>query len=139
VVDVAVTLTDGQFHTVDSSDMAFRKAAALGMREGMPKCSPVLLEPIFNVKITIPSEFTSRIQRLVSGRRGQILGFGPKTDWTGWDEVSVLLPQSEIHGLISELRSATLGVGTFEWTFDHLQELTGRLADKVVAKRAEAD
>jgi elongation factor G len=139
VVDVAVTLTDGQFHTVDSSDMAFRKAAALGMREGMPKCSPVLLEPIFNVKITIPSEFTSRIQRLVSGRRGQILGFGPKTDWTGWDEVSVLLPQSEIHGLIIELRSATLGVGTFEWTFDHLQELTGRLADKVVAKRAEAD
>jgi len=139
VVDVAVTLTDGQFHTVDSSDMAFRKAAALGMREGMPKCSPVLLEPIFNVKITIPSEFTSRIQRLVSGRRGQILGFGPKTDWNGWDEVSVLLPQSEIHGLIIELRSATLGVGTFEWTFDHLQELTGRLADEVVAKRAEAD
>jgi len=139
VVDVAVTLTDGQFHTVDSSDMAFRKAAALGMREGMPKCSPVLLEPIFNVKITIPSEFTSRIQRLVSGRRGQILGFGPKTDWTGWDEVSVLLPQSEIHGLIIELRSATLGVGTFEWTFDHLQELTGRLADEVVARRVEAD
>jgi len=139
VVDVAVTLTDGQFHTVDSSDMAFRKAAALGMREGMPKCSPVLLEPIFNVKITIPSEFTSRIQRLVSGRRGQILGFGPRTDWKGWDEVSVLLPQSEIHGLIIELRSATLGVGTFEWTFDHLQELTGRLADDVVAKRAAAD
>jgi elongation factor G len=139
VVDVAVTLTDGQFHTVDSSDMAFRKAAALGMREGMPKCSPVLLEPIFNVKISIPSEFTSRIQRLVSGRRGQILGFGPRTDWKGWDEVSVLLPQSEIHGLIIELRSATLGVGTFEWTFDHLQELTGRLADDVVAKRAAAD
>ena len=139
VVDVAVTLTDGQFHTVDSSDMAFRKAAALGMREGMPKCSPVLLEPIFNVKITIPSEFTSRIQRLVSGRRGQILGFGPRTDWKGWDEVSVLLPQSEIYGLIIELRSATLGVGTFEWTFDHLQELTGRLADEVVAKRAAAD
>jgi elongation factor G len=139
VVDVAVTLTDGQFHTVDSSDMAFRKAAALGMREGMPKCGPVLLEPIFNVRIAIPSEFTSRIQRLVSGRRGQILGFGPKADWNGWDEVSVLLPQSEIYGLIIELRSATLGVGTFEWTFDHLQELTGRLADEVVARRAEAD
>jgi elongation factor G len=139
VVDIAVTLTDGQFHSVDSSDMAFRKAAALGMREGMPKCTPVLLEPIFNVKIAIPNEFTSRIQRLVSGRRGQILGFGPKTDWQGWDEVSVLLPQSEIYGLIIELRSATLGVGTFEWTFDHLQELTGRLADDVVASRAAAD
>ncbi len=139
VVDVAVTLTDGQFHSVDSSDMAFRKAAALGMREGMPKCRPVLLEPIFNVKIAIPSEFTSRIQRLVSGRRGQILGFGPKVEWKGWDEVSVLLPQSEIYGLIIELRSATLGVGTFQRSFDHLQELTGRLADEVVARRAEAN
>ena len=139
VVDIAVTLTDGQFHSVDSSDMAFRKAAALGMREGMPKCRPVLLEPIFNVKIAIPSEFTSRIQRLVSGRRGQILGFGPKVDWKGWDEVSVLLPQSEIYGLIIELRSATLGVGTFQRSFDHLQELTGRLADEVVARRAEAN
>ncbi|HYN37823.1 MAG TPA: elongation factor G, partial [Rhodospirillales bacterium] len=78
VVDVAVTLTDGQYHTVDSSDMAFRKAAQLGMREGMPKCAPVLLEPIFTVRIAVPADFTSKAQRLVSGRRGQILGFGPK-------------------------------------------------------------
>jgi elongation factor G len=139
VVDVAVTLTDGQFHSVDSSDMAFRKAAALAMREGMPKCSPVLLEPIFEVKIALPSEFTSRIQRLVSGRRGQILGFGPKEDWKGWDEVSVLLPQAEMHGLIIELRSATLGVGTFEWEFHHLQELAGKIADDIVARRASAE
>ncbi|TVR97718.1 MAG: elongation factor G [Rhodospirillales bacterium] len=138
VVDVAVTLTDGQFHTVDSSDMAFRKAGALAMREGMPKCSPVLLEPIFNVKVAIPTDFTSRVQRLVSGRRGQILGFEPKADWPGWDEVAVLLPQAEMHGLIVDLRSLTLGVGTFEWQFDHLQELSGRLADEVVAQRTEA-
>ncbi|MFO1146361.1 MAG: elongation factor G [Rhodospirillales bacterium] len=138
VVDIAVTLTDGQYHTVDSSDMAFRKAAQLGMREGMPKCQPVLLEPIFQVKIAIPSEFTSRIQRLASGRRGQILGFEAKDGWSGWDEVSVLLPQAEMHGLIVELRSATLGVGTFEWQFDHLQELSGKLADDVVASRAAA-
>jgi elongation factor G len=138
VVDVAVTLTDGQFHTVDSSDMAFRKAAALAMREGMPKCSPVLLEPIFRLKIAMPSEFTSRIQRIVPGRRGQILGFEPKPDWPGWDEVQVLLPQSEMHGLIVELRSSTLGVGTFEWGFDHLQELVGKVADDIVSQRAEA-
>ncbi len=138
VVDIAVTLTDGQYHTVDSSDMAFRKAAQLGMREGMPKCQPVLLEPIFQVRIAIPSEFTSRIQRLVSGRRGQILGFEAKEGWNGWDEVSVLLPQAEMHGLIVELRSATLGVGTFAWQFDHLQELSGKLADDVVASRAAA-
>jgi len=137
VVDVSVTLTDGQYHSVDSSDMAFRKAAAQGMREAMPKCNPVLLEPILNVKIAIPNEFTSRIQRVVSGRRGQLLGFEPKDGWNGWDEVSALMPQSEIHGMVIELRSATLGVGTFEWRFDHLQELVGKLADDVVAQRAE--
>lgn len=136
VVDVSVTLTDGQFHTVDSSDMAFRKAAQQALREGMPKCNPVILEPIFNFKISVPSEFTSRIQRLVSGRRGQILGFEARTDWTGWDEVAVMLPQAEMYDLIIELRSATLGVGTFEWKFDHLQELSGRLADDIIAQRA---
>jgi Translation elongation factors (GTPases) len=138
VVDLTVTLTDGQYHSVDSSDMAFRKAAQLAMREGMPKCQPVLLEPIFNVRISVPSEFTSRVQRIVSGRRGQILGFEPRSDWSGWDEVTVLLPQSEMHGLIVELRSSTLGVGTFAWTFDHLQELSGKLADEVVNQRAQA-
>jgi elongation factor G len=138
VVDIAVTLTDGQYHTVDSSDMAFRKAAQAAMREGMPKCSPVLLEPIFHVKVAAPSEFTSRIQRLVSGRRGQILGFEPKIDWKGWDEICVLLPGAEMHGLIIEIRSATLGVGTFECRFDHLQELSGKLADDIVSQRAHA-
>ncbi|NJO55507.1 MAG: elongation factor G [Rhodospirillales bacterium] len=138
VVDISVTLTDGQYHTVDSSDMAFRKAAQLAMREGMVKCSPVLLEPICNVRISIPNEFTSRIQRIISGRRGQILGFEPRSDWEGWDEITVMLPQSEMHGLIVELRSATMGVGTFAWSFDHLQELTGKLADEVVAQRTES-
>ncbi|MFO1129271.1 MAG: elongation factor G [Rhodospirillales bacterium] len=138
VVDIAVTLTDGQFHTVDSSEMAFRKAAQLAMREGMPKCDPVLLEPIFSVRIAVPTDFTSRVQRIVAGRRGQILGYEAKTAWNGWDEVSVLLPQSEMHGLIVELRSATLGVGTFAGQFDHLQELSGKLADDVVSQRAQS-
>lgn len=138
VVDLSTTLTDGQFHTVDSSEMAFRKAAQLAMREGMPKCGPVLLEPIFNVKIAVPNEFTSRVQRIVSGRRGQILGFETKDGWSGWDEVAALLPQAEMHGLIIELRSVTLGVGTFDWEFDHLQELSGRIADEIVAGHARS-
>lgn len=137
VVDLSVTLTDGQYHTVDSSDMAFRKAALQAMREGMPKCAPVLLEPIFTVEIAVPADFTSKAQRLVSGRRGQILGYGPKDGWRGWDEVVATLPQSEMHDLIIELRSLTLGVGTFDWRFDHLHELSGRLADEVVAQRAQ--
>ncbi len=139
VVDISVTLTDGQFHAVDSSDMAFKKAAGLAMREGMPNCNPVLLEPIYQVEITLPSEFTSKIQRLVSGRRGQILGFEGKAGWDGWDQVSVQLPQSEMHDLIIELRSMTLGVGTFQWEFDHLQELSGKEAAAVVSQRQAAE
>ncbi len=105
----------------------------------MPKCGPVLLEPIFNVDIAIPNEFTSKIQRIVSGRRGQILGFDAKPGWKGWDEVKAQMPQSELHDLSIDLRSATLGVGTYTATFDHLQELTGREADQIVKERAEAD
>jgi elongation factor G len=137
VVDIAVTLTDGQFHAVDSSEMAFRAAAQLGMRTAMPNCHPVLLEPICKVDISMPNEFTSKIQRLVSGRRGQILGFDAKAGWKGWDEVSVQLPQSEMHDLIIDLRSMTLGIGTFSWSFDHLQEFVGKQADQVIAARAE--
>ncbi len=136
VVDLAVTLTDGQFHAVDSSDMAFKAAAHLGMREAMPQCGPILLEPICRVEIFVPSLFTSKIQRLVSSRRGHILGFDGKPGWKGWDEVSVQLPQSEMFDLVIELRSMTQGVGTFNWRFDHLAEFSGREADKVIADRA---
>jgi elongation factor G len=138
VVDISVNLTDGQYHSVDSSEAAFKQAARIAMTEGMAKCDPVLLEPIFHVTIQIPAEFTPKAQRLISGRRGQILGFGAIGDWKGWDEVSAYMPQAEIHDLIIELRSLTLGVGTFTWKFDHLTELTGRLADQVIAHRAES-
>ncbi|MFA6018885.1 MAG: elongation factor G [Rhodospirillales bacterium] len=135
VVDLAVTLTDGSFHAVDSSDMAFKTAGALAMREGLPQCEPVLLEPVLAVEIAIPSEHTSKAQRLVSSRRGQILGYDGKDGWKGWDVVSALLPRAEMHDLIIELRSLTMGVGTFAWRFDHLQELVGRPAEKVVEDR----
>lgn len=132
VVDISVTLKDGKYHPVDSSEQAFKTAGWLAMRDGMPKARPVLLEPIFNVKISAPSQFTSSIQGLVSGRRGQILGFDSKAGWSQWDETSAKMPQAELQDLIIELRSLTQGVGTFEYQFDHLQELTGRLADQVV-------
>jgi len=135
MIDFSVTLTDGQFHAVDSSDMAFKKAAAQAMREGAPNCSPVLLEPVYQVVMSIPSTYTSGVQRLVSGRRGQILGFDNKIGWVGWDEVTIQLPQSEMHDLIVELRSMTLGIGTFDSKFDHLHELSGKEADKVIAER----
>ncbi|MCC0011886.1 MAG: elongation factor G [Rhodobiaceae bacterium] len=136
VIDVGVTLTDGSYHTVDSSDMAFRTAAQIGMREGMPQCSPVLLEPIMAVEIHVPSDATARLNQIVSQRRGQILGFDARPGWEGWDTVNVHLPEAEIGDLIVELRSATSGVGGFSTKFDHWQELTGKLADQVVEEHA---
>jgi elongation factor G len=137
VVDVAVRLTDGSYHTVDSSDMAFRTAAQIGMREGMAKCQPVLLEPVAKVEIAVPSEATPRVNSIVSQRRGQLLGFEPRAGWAGWDVVEALIPESEIRDLIVELRSATAGVGTFRKHFDHLAELTGRLADQAIERAAQ--
>ena len=138
VVDMAVTLTDGSYHQVDSSEMAFKQAARIAMTEGMSKCDPVLLEPIYMVRISVPSAYTSRAQRLISGRRGQFLGFDARPGWKGWDEVSANMPQSEIRDLINELRSLSLGVGTFTYRFDHLQEITGKLADQVIEQRQAA-
>ena len=136
VVDVAVTLLDGSYHTVDSSDMAFKTAAQIAMREGMPQCKPVLLEPVLEVEIACPSEATAKINAIVSGRRGQLLGFDTRPDWKGWDMVKAMMPQSEVSDLIIEIRSATAGVGSYTYRFDHLAELTGKLAQQVLEKRA---
>ncbi|MGJ3260210.1 MAG: elongation factor G [Rhodospirillales bacterium] len=138
VVDVSVTLTDGQFHSVDSSEMAFRKAGGQAIREALPEAGPVLLEPINSVTISIPNAYTARIQRIITSHRGQILGFEAKDGWDGWDEVSCQMPAAEMHMLIVEIRSATQGAGTFEAAFDRLQELTGKDADKVVEAHAQA-
>lgn len=139
LVDFEVTLFDGQFHAVDSSDMAFRTVGRQAMSEALPDCEPVLLEPICEVSVVVPSDFTNRVHGLLSGRRGQILGFDAREGWPGWDEVKAHLPQAELLDLIVELRSLTQGVGSFVWRHDHLQELHGRLADKVVEQhRAEA-
>jgi elongation factor G len=135
VVDLSVTLYDGQHHAVDSSEQAFRTAGRLAMSEGMPNCAPVLLEPIHEVVISVPSDFTNKVHSLVSGRRGQILGFEVRAGWEGWDDLKCQIPQAELRDLIIELRSLTIGVGTFSQTFDHLQELTGRLADDVITAR----
>jgi elongation factor G len=133
VVDVAVTLTNGSYHSVDSSEQAFKQAARLAMQTGMPKCEPTLLEPIASTQVCAPSEFTSKVLQLVSGRRGQILGYEGKSDWPGWDCVSAYLPQAEMHNFIVELRSLTMGVGFFHWQFDHLQEVPEKLAERVLA------
>jgi elongation factor G len=138
VVDVTVCLKDGSYHTVDSSDMAFRAAGRLAMSEGMPKCSPVLLEPIMAVEIAVPSEATPRINGIISARRGQILGFDGREGWPGWDVVKAHIPEAEMQDVIIEVRSATAGCGTYEARFDHLAELTGKLAEQVLASSSVA-
>jgi elongation factor G len=139
VVDVAVTLIDGSYHTVDSSDQAFRTAGRIGIVEALPQCHPVLLEPIYTVEIVCPSEATAKINAILSGRRGQILGFDTREGWPGWDTVRAMMPESEIGDLIVEIRSATAGVGSFAFKFDHMAELTGKQADQIVAARRAAE
>jgi elongation factor G len=138
VVDLAVNLADGSYHSVDSSDMAFQLAGKLAMKEGLAACSPVLLEPILKVEVVTPSDATARITAIVSQRRGQILGFDARPGWSGWDVVEAMMPQSEIADLIIELRSATAGVASYTAKFDHMSELTGRHADDVLNQHGKA-
>ncbi|MEL6385254.1 MAG: elongation factor G, partial [Cyanobacteria bacterium J06626_18] len=134
VVDVAVTLTNGSHHAVDSSDQAFKQAARIAMQTGMPECEPTLLEPIDAVEISVPNSFTSNVLKLISGRRGQILGYEAKRNWPSWDVVSAQIPEAEMQTLILELRSLSMGVGTFRWTYDHLNPVPDALRDRILAK-----
>ncbi|MDB9429050.1 elongation factor G [Microcystis aeruginosa CS-555/01A07] len=139
VVDIDVTLTDGSYHSVDSSEQAFKQAARLAMTEGLPKCHPVLLEPILSVTVLAPSEYTAKVLQLISGKRGQIQGFEASAEWKGWDQVTAYLPQAEMHDFIVELRSLTMGVGFFRWDEDHLQEVPDKLRDAVLAMQGNGN
>jgi elongation factor G len=138
VIDVHVTLIDGSYHSVDSSDLAFRTAARVGLSEALPQCQPVLLEPIHLVEIVCPTDATARINAILSGRRGQILGFDTREGWSGWDCVRATMPEAEIGDLIVELRSATAGAGGFTRQFDRMAEVTGRAADQIIAAHRAA-
>ncbi len=138
VVDVAVTLHDGQFHSVDSSELAFKLATGLALKEGLPNCHPVLLEPILAISISVPSDYTSKALALISGRRGQVLGYEAKADWPGWDEITANLPQAESHDLVLQLRSMTQGVGFFTWQVDHLDEVPERLTRDIAGQATAA-
>jgi elongation factor G len=139
VVDIDVTLTDGSYHSVDSSEQAFKQAARLAMTEGLPKCHPVLLEPILSVTVLAPSEYTAKVLQLISGKRGQIQGFEASEEWKGWDQITTYLPQAEMQDFIVELRSLTMGVGFFQWDEDHLQEVPDKLRDAVLAMQGNGN
>ena len=132
VVDIAVTLVDGSYHSVDSSELAFRLAGRTAMQEALAQASPHLLEPVQKLALVTPSSAASRVSSAVASRRGQMLGMGPRDGWTGWDRIEALIPEAELSGLEAELRSMSQGLASYEAEFDHLAELSGHLADKVV-------
>lgn len=138
VVDVEVVLTDGSFHSVDSSELAFRTAGRLAMSEALAAASPYLLEPVAHVRIVTPSSATSRVTSAISSRRGQMLGMEPREGWRRWDVVEALMPEASLRNLDAELRSLSQGLASYEARFDHLQEVSGKLADEVVHKHLEA-
>lgn len=132
VVDVAVTLVDGSFHTVDSTELAFRIAGRMAMSDALAQAAPYLLEPICKVTVDTPGGTGSKAGSVLSTRRGQILGLSPHPEWERWERVEALLPESGLHGLDAELRSLSQGLAGFTAEFDHLAELGGKEADQVV-------
>lgn len=138
VVDVAVMLVDGSYHSVDSSEIAFRMAGRTAMADALARCAPLLLEPMCHVSITAPSSATSKVTSAVSSRRGQMLGIDSADGKGRWDRLEAMLPEAGRHGLDAELRSLSQGLASYEAQFDHLAELGGKMADEVVRQAITA-
>lgn len=142
VVDVDVNVFDGSYHEVDSDEMSFRMAGILAMREGMSKAAPFILEPVAEVKVVVPSAWTSGVLSQLNGLRGQILGYGALPERQGWDEVNAHVPQNELWDYIIELRTLTQGLGFYTWKFSHLApvppDLSKELQQQAAADKAEA-
>jgi elongation factor G len=131
VVDVKVTLVDGSYHEVDSSEMAFKIAASMGFKEAMQKGAPVLLEPVMKVEVTTPEEFTGDVMGDLSSRRGSIEGINPRTG--GVSSIVAMVPLAEMFGYATNLRSGTQGRATFTMEFDHYSEVSQNLKEKIVS------
>jgi elongation factor G len=137
VVDLKVTLYDGSYHDVDSSDMAFQIAASMGLQKGFMEARPCLLEPVMNVEVTAPAEGAGDVIGDLNGRRGRIVGMEPDGDVVA---VRAQVPMSEMLTYESTLRSMTGGRGGYSMEFSHYEEVPGQLAEKVVAAaRAEKE
>lgn len=137
VVDVAATLVDGSFHSVDSSELAFRTAGRIAMSEALAAASPYLLEPIAHVTIMTPGSASSRITSAVASRRGQMLRMTSREGWSAWDVIEALLPEAGLQGLEAEVRSMSQGMASFETHFDHLAEVAPKLASSIVQRVKE--
>jgi elongation factor G len=132
MVDIRVTLYDGKFHPVDSSDMAFQLAGILALKDAAAKAGISLLEPIVQVEVLVPESYTGDIIGDLNSKRGRILGM--ETTGSGKQRIKALVPQSEMTRYAIDLRSMTHGRGAFTMTFDHYEEVPSHLAEKVIAE-----
>lgn len=137
-VDISVNLYDGKFHDVDSDEMSFKMAGILAMKEGMSKANPVILEPVAQVKIYVPNEYTSGVLGQITGRRGQILGFSADPDQQRWDIVNCNMPQAELWDYIIELRTHTQGLGYYTWEFDHYAQVPANISQQLINEATAA-
>ena len=134
VVGVRAVLYDGSYHPVDSSEAAFKIAASLAFKDGFMKAGPVLLEPIMNLKVTVPNDFTGDVMGDLNKRRGRVLGMNPVSG--GKQVVEAEIPEMELFGYCTVLRSMTGGIGTYEVNFDHYEQAPRDIQEKEVAKKA---
>ncbi len=132
VEDVKVTLYDGSYHDVDSSEMAFKLAGSMGFREGAKKANPVILEPMMKVEVEVPEEFMGDVIGDVAKRRGQVSGMD---DRAGNKIVNAFVPLSEMFGYSTDLRSMTQGRATYAMEFDHYEEVPQNVAKEIIEKR----
>jgi elongation factor G len=137
VLDVGVTLSDGQHHAVDSSEHAFRTASKMGVRQALSDGAAVLMQPVFRSEIHIPSIYSGSLVQIVSALKGQVLGFDRDETAKGWDIFRALVPGSALDELARALRSATQGIGYYSRTFDHFEELYGKEADAIVKAHSQ--
>ncbi|MBO9517455.1 MAG: elongation factor G [Porphyrobacter sp.] len=137
VVDVAVTLVDGSYHSVDSSELAFRMAGRIAMSEALAASAPYLLEPVDQVTIETPGSATSRITSALASHRARVLGMTPREGWSRWDTIEAMVPEAELAALHKDIRALSQGMATYDAHFDHLEEVNGRLAEAIVQRASE--
>ncbi|MCM1404592.1 MAG: elongation factor G [Prevotella sp.] len=133
-VDFKVTVVDGSYHEVDSSEMAFKAAGSIAFKDGARSANPVLLEPIMKMVIETPEEYLGDVMGNISSRRGQLQGMDSRQ---GTQVINALVPLSELFGYATDLRSLTQGRGTFDMVFDHYDEVPKSVAEKVIGERAK--
>jgi elongation factor G len=136
VVDFKVTLYDGSYHSVDSSEMAFKIAGSMAFKKAVEKCKPVLLEPIMNVSVYVPDEFMGDVIGDISSRRGKVQGSDSDK---GITEIRAHVPMSEMLKYAPDLRSMTGGQGTFTMEFDHYEECPPPIAEKVIEESKKGE